>query len=222
MPAENPWGKRLRGAIGAWAIVSAMISPLLTAYHFLSSRAHLLPTAPEDAGPVAIVVNTCLLTAGVMWFGLLTGGAFVTLSLRGDRLRGTIGKAALLLFFALIFLYGSDRYEHDMGLYFLAIVVCSLSPMARLFETYFAQSVVLCGTISMLSLLLVPGWFHDWWPSWTGRQDFTLIPLSSMKLGEWWVAFIGACVYVGAYIAFKQWHTKGEWLKDARSRIRPN
>jgi len=40
-----------------------------------------------------------------------------------------------------------------------------------------------------------------------------------MTLGDWINAVGGAAIYVGAYVAFKEWQTDGGWLKDVRARV---
>ena len=219
MAEQGNWRRRLRGAVAAWAVISAIISPLISGYNFLSAHGHL-PAASSDFSAFSIVVNTCLVTAGVLWLGLLTGFAFVGLAIRDERLRNTVAKAVLLLVVAFFFFTGSDKYMHVFGIVVLLCFVCLVSPIAKVIESHFIEAVVAAAALVILALLMVPELMKDWWTSFTGQPDFRLVPLSSMSGAEWGCAVLGALVYAAAYVAFQQWRTNGTWLADVWRRIR--
>jgi hypothetical protein len=221
---EQKWGRRLRGAVVAWSIVSATISPLIGVYKFLSAHGAPVPASAESAGTLAIVVNMCLLTAAVMLFGALTGEFFAAISSR-ESVRETIGTAIFISLVALLlFSYGgfspSRQSDYFIGALLLVAVVLSLSPMGPWIAKHFSEAAVVWGMLFILFLLLIPSWMQSIWRTFTKRSDFAIIPLSRMDLWDWVFALIGAGVYVWAYVAFQQWRTEGKWLKEIQDRFR--
>ena len=41
-----------------------------------------------------------------------------------------------------------------------------------------------------------------------------------MQVIDWLGAALGAVGYVGAYVAFQKWRTKGKWLDEVLEKIR--
>lgn len=197
--------------------MSVIVSPLVGAYQFLSGH-HVMPAAPGDAGILAIVVNTFLLTTGVMFFSLL-GVVFAGLSAR-EGWGWAIAKAIWVSLFACIFLVNYERSVRVIGALLFVAVALSLSPMGRWIDKHSTGAQIFFQMIFIVLLLFYPGWMQSYWQFLSGRSDFSTIPLSSMKLNNWLMALIGAMLYGHAYVAFQQWRTEGKWLKDIQDRFR--
>jgi hypothetical protein len=214
--------RRLRGGIAAWIIVSAVFSPLITVYCFLANHGRL-PAVSVGAGVFTILVNACMVTFLILWLGLLSGYGFTAMAMRDDSWWRTIGKAILLLLVGLALMTGRPFSQEFtlVGALMLVSAVCSLTPLARVIEAYFIQIAVLVATLTILAVMLLPGWGQDWWATASGRPTFSIVPLSSMDISGWGCAAFGAAVYVAAYIFFQQWRTQGKWLGEVGNLINP-
>ena len=217
--AREEWSRRARAALAARAIISAVLSPLITAYKFLSAH-HVMPHAPESTGILTIFVNMCVVTTLLAFFGCLTGFAFAWFSSR-ERWPGAIGRAVLLSVFALAFLfYPYEPLGRLVGTLILVAVLLSLSPLAPWIQERSREATIVWGALFLLLLFLTPGWIEGLWQNFTEQSHFAIIPLSQMSLAGWFSALVGLALYVGAFITFQQWRTEGKWLRDMKDRLR--
>jgi hypothetical protein len=220
MPDEKQWSRRLRVLISLWAMVSAMIGPLLGGYRFLSSRGSL-PAASGDVGVLTIAVNLCIMTFGLSVLGLVLGGLFAFCAMRQDRLWKTIVQAILLMLMGLGLIVGTgtDKYMRLAGVVLLVDLLCLATPLSGWVEKRFGEVATGIGILVVGNVLFRPDWMKDWWMGFSKRNEFELIPLSEMRF-EWIGAVLGASIYVMAYVAFQQWRTEGKWLNDIKDRFR--
>jgi|HubBroStandDraft_1064217.scaffolds.fasta_scaffold43152_2 hypothetical protein len=216
MPDENPWRRRLRSGIAFWAIVSALSGPLLTGYKFLSRRGGL-PGAPENAGPITVLVNACMLTWLLLFVGAISSSVFVGLTMREDRRWKTIGKAIFFALFGWSLTKGSG-YSFKIGGWLLLLAVfCLITPISHWIEEHIL-AVSAGFAIAMIgAMLFMPNWMRDWWTS--SGEVYQLTPLSEMHWYQWASALFGAGVYVAAFVAFQQWRTDGKWLDVTKRKL---
>jgi hypothetical protein len=199
-----------------------MSGPLLTGYRFLSLRGHL-PEAPESPGVLTIVLNSFMMTTGLLWFGLIFSFVFVSLAGREDRLWKNIVKVVLLALFGASCLANTqDKYFQVAGVLLLVALFCVITPLSKWIDRHTLAAMGVFGILLIASILLQPDWMKDWWTLSFQREDFSLVPVSEMNWAEWVVAVMGAAVYVLAYGAFQQWRTDGKWLDETKNRLKGN
>jgi len=100
------------------------------------------------------------------------------------------------------------------------MLVCLLSPLHKFVDEHFLELAGVGAGLWMLTVLVSPELARKWWTSTFERQDFALVPLSEMKVGDYFLAVLGAAAYVGAYVVAQQWRTNGKWLDELRRRMR--
>jgi hypothetical protein len=191
---------------------------MLITFYFLSARGRM-PDVPKDAGPVTIVVNSCMLAATLSWTGLVTAGLWLGIALRLDHRWWTIaGKALFFGAFGWLLAITDDSVQRTIGYLTLFAVFCLLTPLSRWVESNIGVVVLGIPIAAIGAILLVPGWMQRWYMS-EFKRNYMLIPLSDMRLTDWILVLMGAAVYVLAYVAFQQWVTEGRWLDIQKNKL---
>lgn len=200
-----------------------MSGPLLSGYRFLASHGRA-PGPPESAGILTLVVNSCMLTFGLLALGLGLSLSFLVLAVRDRRLWVNTFKALAIVLFAWRFLSSTEpltgdfQYDRVVGVLFLAALFCLVTPISRWIKEHSRGASIVCGAVVIGAMLVRPDWMKNWWTS-GGNSEYQLIPLSQLGLMDWAAALMGAAVYVYAYGGFQQWRTKGKWLEELKQRI---
>jgi len=219
MQGEVSWKRRFRSATASWVIVSAMSGPLVIGYHILSSQGRL-PPAPDHAGVLTIVVNTCIMTCDMLLTAGLFAFGFTALAGGNDKLWIRILKVLGLALMGYLFLISGTKYAPLVGAAMLIAAICAISPAAKYVDKYEAKIGAALLILLVATFFLRPDWMQDWWTSLSSRHEYRLIPLSAMSFGDWILALGGAMIYVGSYIEFQQWRTDGKWLEETKKRLR--
>lgn len=219
MPDANRWSKISRRVLAVWAIMSAMSGPFLSGYHFLVSHGRF-PAETEHAGTLMVLANVSILTWGVSSMGGISSLFVVGIaSADPGELWITIVKDIVVGLFGLACLTGG-RYGKISGAVLLVAVSSSLTPLGKWIEERFSEVVGACMIAFVVALLFRSDWLQDFWMWYTGQRDFRMIPSSEMTTGNWFLAILGASVYVLAFAAFQQWRTDGKWFQEIKGRLR--
>lgn len=213
---EEKWGRRLRAAVAAWVIVSAMSSPLIGLYGFFSSFGLVVPATYASPGfltSITIIVDMFVLTGLVMFMGLASGFLYVMI-LSSTPTERLFKMARVLLLLA----WGSAVLSS--GYYAAAVLLLVTAPVplfksiGRWIDRHFVQAVLATGLFFIFAVLSSPAWERSLWTEVTHRPQFTIALLNSLSPSGWFCAVIGAVAYMEAFVAFQQWWTRGKWLKE--------
>jgi hypothetical protein len=203
---ESALEEYLRRIFTISGTITAIFSPLITAYSFLSEHGFIWKHE-EHVGILTILINVCTLAGALSIFGAIVGGlplGFVIASKSG--ILRILGPVNLFIWgSASIFLWVPLSSETVLiRLYCLVVLILgflSLSSRGRIYaELNFVRLFVLLWLFGIILLLV-----------YMREPNLSMRSLSGRSWFFWFIAAVGCAVYVSCFVAFQQWYTKGKW-----------